>query len=402
MVTSRGLGKLGHRTRGALFYFGFYAAQGAYIPFLSVYYAHKNLSGSEIGLLAAIGPLVSLLVAPGLSALADRHAWRVRMLCLGLAATAFTLLLVPVPDSFVGLLLVIAVMSVVASPLTSVADGLLARTASHRGLSFGKMRLWGSVSWALVAAIGGALWENIGFFLMFPLACLLFLATVPIASLLEEDRSVEAHSRPQLRVLMSDGRLRVILAATMMLGLAMSMGMPFSSVYLDTLGGQSLVGLFAGVTAMTELPVMHWSEPILRRFGGPRTLVLAFAFFGVSYLGIAFVQSPVLLLGVAVLQGLGFGLFLPTAVRLVADWTPAHWSSTAQGVLNAGIWGLAPLVAGPLGGILYDFVGPPAVFVACTAASVIAALVMVVAQVAGVFNPRYEHGEATITPPAGT
>src|SRR4051794_22759009 len=68
----RRLSGLGPVAQGASYYFGLYAASAAYLPFLTVSFARRGLSGAEIGLLAAVGPLMALLVAPTLSALADR------------------------------------------------------------------------------------------------------------------------------------------------------------------------------------------------------------------------------------------------------------------------------------------------------------------------------------------
>jgi PPP family 3-phenylpropionic acid transporter len=387
--------RLGPAAPGALFYFSCYAAQGAYIPFLSVFFARHDLLGSEIGLLGAVGPLMALLVAPGLLALADRLGWRVRLLTLCLAATALILLLMALPDSFAGFLVVMTLLSLAGSPILSISDGLVARMAVRRGLAFGKMRLWGSLSWAIASVIGGALWQEVGFFLMFPVASLLLLAAIPFARLLEEDRIVESHARPRLKVVIADVRIRVVLIATFLLGLAMSVTMVFAPVYLDKVGGgQFLVGLFFAVLAVTELPVMHWSDAILKRLGGPLTLILSYALFGSAYLGLSLITSPVLLLGVGVIHGLGFGLFLPTTVRLVADWGPPEWSSTSQGIMNAGLWGLAPLLAGPLGGIVYDSLGPAAVFLFCVGAALLAALVMVMAELGGVFKKRDQYAEA--------
>jgi PPP family 3-phenylpropionic acid transporter len=384
-MPSKGRLRLGPGASGALFYFSFYGAAAAYSPFISVFYADRDLSGSEIGVLAAIGPVMALLAAPPLSALADRKAWRRRMLVLSLAGTAAALLMLPLPSSFVWFLPVVALLSAVGSISIPVADSLVARMAARRDLSYGKMRLWGSVSWAVVAALGGALWQQAGFFLMFPLASLLFLATIPSVGWLEEDRPFESQARPPLRLVMADIRLRVVLLASLGLGTAMSAMYTFSAIYIDRIGGQSLLGLFAGAMAISELPVMHWSERITRRLGGPLTLVLAYSCFGSAYVGLAFIQSPALL-GVAFLQGLGFGLFLPTTVRLFADWAPAEWSSTSQGILSAGVWGLAPLIAVPLGGVIYDNIGPTAVFFASAGVIALAALVLLLAQFAGVFK----------------
>jgi PPP family 3-phenylpropionic acid transporter len=322
--------------------------------------------------------------------MADRRAWRVRVLILSLVGTALALLALPLPPSFGWLLPIVALLAIVSSVSIPIADSLVARMAARKGLSYGKMRFWGSVSWAVIAVVCGTLWQQTGFFLMFPVASLLFLTSIFSARQLEEERPSESQSRPPLRLVVGDNRLRVVLLATFGLGVSMSAVFTFSGIYLDSIGGQSLVGLFAGVMAASELPVMHWSERITRRLGGPQTLVLAYVFFGTGYLGLALFQWPPLLLGMAMLQGLGFGLFMPTTVRLFADWAPAEWSSTSQGILSAGLWGLAPMIASPLAGLVYDSAGPAAVFLTSVGVIVLATLVLVLAQLAGIFDLKRE------------
>jgi MFS transporter, PPP family, 3-phenylpropionic acid transporter len=371
---------------GALFYFCFYGAVAAFIPFVSVYYARRGLSGSEIGLLAATGPLMSVLVAPALSALADRHGRRVLLLCLGLAGMALGLLAIPLPSTFAGLLAVVVLMTAAASPVVPVADALLSRLAARRGLSFGKIRMWGSLAWALVASGCGALWQVTGLVWMFPVSCVLLLATIPVAAMIEEERPSEDKVRPPLRLVVADRRMRVLLAATFALGLSLYVGITFSSIYLDALSGQLLVGIFAGTRALSELPMMLWSERVMQRLGGPWSLALSFALFAGANIGIAWLNSPVLLLGAAAMQGAAFGLFMPVTVRLIGEWAPAEWTATSMGILAAGFSGLAPLIAGPLGGMLYDSAGPQAVFLACAVAAGLAGVVIIVARLAGVFE----------------
>jgi MFS family permease len=381
----RGL-RPGPTAQGGLFYLSYYGAVAAYMPFLSVFYAQQGLSGSEIGWLAGVGPLVGLLGAPALAALADRHGWQVRMLTLGLAGMALCLLALPLFRSFLWLLVVVALLAVVSSPVLSIADGLIAQMAARRALNYGQMRLWGSVSWVVLPPLGGALWQEVGLAWMFPLASVLFLATIPIVRAFEHERLRPTSAAVTPRPAVGDARLRTVLIGSFGVGLGMSMTVTFAAIYLDRLGGQVLVGLFSGVAALSEIPVMLWSERIMRRLGGPRTLLLAYALLGTAYLGLALITQPELLLGVALARGLGFGLLTPTTVRLIAGWAPPGRAATSQALLNSVLWGLAPLIAGPLAGAIYDVRGPGAVFLIATGASVLAGLVLTAAWLGGVFK----------------
>jgi MFS family permease len=190
-----------------------------------------------------------------------------------------------------------------------------------------------------------------------------------------------------------------LLAGTFVLGLGMTMSSTFASVYLNQLSGQFLVGLFTGLSAVCELPMMHWSERVMRRLGGPATLILSYGLMGGSYLGLALITEPTVVLGAAILRGLGFGLFVPATVRLVASWAPPERSATYQALVNAALWGLAPLLAGPLGGVIYDAAGPPVVFMGATGAAVLAAMILILAQAGGVFKKTPIPADALLARP---
>jgi MFS family permease len=79
-------------------------------------------------------------------------------------------------------------------------------------------------------------------------------------------------------------------------------------------------------------------------------------------LGFVLLADPNIMPLFSILKGLGFGLFFPSAVHIITERTPEKWASTAQSLMTVGLFGLAPLVAGPLGGYFLDAFSPSAVF----------------------------------------
>ena len=62
------------------------------------------------------------------------------------------------------------------------------------------MRLWGSLSFAVVALACGALWQRVGFRIMFPLAGALLLLVALSTRLLEEGPVVDRAARRPLEL----------------------------------------------------------------------------------------------------------------------------------------------------------------------------------------------------------
>jgi PPP family 3-phenylpropionic acid transporter len=373
--------------RGSLYYLGFWASVGSFAPFINLYYLQLGLSGQQVGWLATIFPLTTLLFAMPLANLADRRHWRIRILRVAIAGSALTFFLLGIPRTFTGLVWLVILLSFFFTPIVPLADSVVARMAARHGLNYGRMRLWGSFGFATVAVICGFIWERVGFAPMFAVTSLMLIPVIWYAGWLEEGTTAVHQSRRSPLVILQDSGLMIILAASFLVGLAIAVSVIFEGIYMDSLGGsKAQIGLLFGVAAFSELPTMYYSGLLGRYLRGPKVLLLAYGLMGGAYLGYALIHTPGMMLLLAAVKGLGFGLFFVSTVRLVDARAPEEWSSTAQAMLSAGIFGVAPLIAGPLGGAIYDSLGVAAVFLVGATAVGLAAVVILVAMVSRVLE----------------
>ncbi|MGC9397285.1 MAG: MFS transporter, partial [Anaerolineae bacterium] len=302
--------------RASVFYFSLWAIMGAQMPFFNVYFARLGLSSLEIGILATTFPLTALFVGPALSLLADRRRWQRRMLFISIGSTGALLILFLFARSFVPLLILVLVRAALFSPMMSIADGMVARMATRHHIDYGKLRLWGSLSFAGAALVCGALWERWGFEAMFSVVSVLTLPVLWAATGLEETAPVDRYvtdapvTAPTLRDVRRDRGLVALLVAVSLVGIAEGMYMTFSGVYMDQLGGaEFLVGALFGLSALAELPAMRYSGAIFRKLGKPIAVSLAYGLVGIAFLGYAVVRQPWLLLMFAMVKGVGFALY---------------------------------------------------------------------------------------------
>ncbi len=374
--------------RASIFYFSLWAAMGAQMPFFNVYFARLGLSGLQIGILSTAFPLMTLFVGPALSLLADRRRWQKRMLFISIGGTGALLILFIFPRTFVPLLALVLVRAVLFSPMMSIGDGMVARMAARHHIDFGKLRLWGSLSFAVAALVCGALWERWGFQAMFIVTSVLTLPVLWAATGLEESAPAASTTNaiaksavsPTLHDVRRDRGLVTLLAAVSLIGIAEGLYGTFSGVYMDCLGGgQVLVGALFGLSALAELPLMHYSGAILRKLGKPVSVLLAYGLEGLAFVGYALARQPWLMLVFAMLKGAGFALYFVGNVSLLDERAPEAWTSTLQSLMNAATRGLAPLLTVPLGGWLADAMGLPIVFISSGIAALLAVGVLFVA-----------------------
>jgi PPP family 3-phenylpropionic acid transporter len=364
-IVGRPLNSLSPLIKGSLFYLGFFVGMGMFLPFINVYWRQElGFSGRQIGLLSLIRPLMTVVFAIPVASFADRRQWRIPILMGALIGTGLVFVFAGNLHTFTAWILGWLLLAIVMSPTMSLSDSLIARMSLHHHLNYGTMRLYGSFGFALTAIVGGALWEQTGFKAMFLITGVAFLPVVFLASKLEEEASnTEQQEHPSFWTIMQNRGLIALVIASFFMGAAVNMSIIFDGIYMKFLGGTELfVGLMFGVTALCELPAMHYRDRLAERLGGPSALLLAYSIFMMTFLGYILVSRPWMLLCMAIFKGLGFGLCWVSTIQLSNERAPEHWISTIQSVISASFFGIAPLLASPLGGELYDRFGPRAVY----------------------------------------
>lgn len=369
--------------RGALFYLFHWGAVGAYLPFLNVYFVEQGFTGRQVGVLAMLFPLATLLCAPALASLADRTGQRVRTLQLALTGVVCTFIALGQAKTFWGVVAIILLLAIARSPVLALADSLIVRLANRHGVPFGNLRLVGSLGFAIFSMLCGVFWQRWGYSPMFWVTAVLFLPAIVVAAGLETaEVGQTAGLRVPLRTILQDRALVALLVATWLMGVTLGVAIIFEGILMDALGGgQVLIGLFLGVIGFSEIPGMRASGGLINRLGGKQTLVLAYVLFGGSFAGYALAGSPTMLMFYGVIRGLGFGLFLATTVTLLNDNAPAAWASTVQSLREAGMFGLAPLLVAPVAGLFYDRWGAAAPFWLAVATAGIAVLVLLATRI---------------------
>ncbi|MCE1253717.1 MAG: MFS transporter [Anaerolineae bacterium] len=360
--------------RGALYYGFYWAAIAAFDPFLNVYLNQLGFTGLQIGWISMLIPLFIMLIPPWLSRIADKYAIRVRLLTAHLLAVCVTLMLFTIPRTFEAFLPIAILVAVLRSSVGPLADSLVARMASNYRIEYGNMRFWGSLTFFAFSLGLGYVWSLVGFNWMFIVAGLLMLLVAVSALLLDEtplDPALKITTQPVKNqngyklFLQDKGLVLLTLSSFLVIG-AMSMAGNFIGIYMVSMGGnETYVGAIWGFSALFEIPLMIYASRIARRLGYTTTLLLSYLFCITAYFGYVFSFHPMLLILFMSIKGCGFGLLFVNAITIIDRCAPPGLNTTFQGISSSLVWGLSPLLAGPLSGLLYESYGPITLFITC-------------------------------------
>mgnify|MGYP003534118255 FL=1 len=129
-------------------------AGGFVFPFISLFYAQKGLSGTQMGWLTTIGSLIGLISAPFIGRISDNAINPRRVLQLCLFGSGALMLALGQQNLFIAMAVIIAIEALVGAPVYPLSDAQALSISSEKE-GFGSIRLWGSLGSATTAFIGG-------------------------------------------------------------------------------------------------------------------------------------------------------------------------------------------------------------------------------------------------------
>jgi MFS transporter, PPP family, 3-phenylpropionic acid transporter len=149
-------------TRLSAFYAALFVVLGGAMAYLPSWLVSKGFSASDIGWAAAVPMLLRLGITPAIAFFADRTGGHERATVGLVALGGLALLLIAgLPSSWVVLALV-ATFHLSMQAAMPMAETIAMRGVRYGGLDYGRMRLWGSLSFVVATYICGVLVERRG------------------------------------------------------------------------------------------------------------------------------------------------------------------------------------------------------------------------------------------------
>jgi MFS transporter, PPP family, 3-phenylpropionic acid transporter len=361
-VPNRTLGQSLFLVKGL--YFFFFAAGAALIPFLPLYYQHIGLSGRQIGLLTGLPPLITIFSGPIWGGLADATQLGKRLLLIAVGGVLVMIFALSQTTVFVILIPIIIVYAFFISPIIPMVDNNVLQMLGEKKSQYGKQRVWGAIGWGIAAPVLGITAERYGLswnfigFLILMFMVFLIITRLPV-------REVPLGNRfwSSLKVLLANRQLAVFLLAIFVSGITLSMTSNYLFLHLDGLGAtRSLMGISLTFATVSEIPVLFFSDRLLKRFEARRLILFSLIIFCLRAFAYSIMQAPWLVLPIQLTHGLTFSTMWIAGVSYVNEIAPEGLGTTAQSLFSSVTMGLGAMVGGLAGGYLYQAVGSAEMF----------------------------------------
>jgi MFS transporter, PPP family, 3-phenylpropionic acid transporter len=360
-----------------LFWFVYMGSVGIFFPYFSLYLKENaGLSGTQLGWILAMVPLVSIVGQPFWGHVADRTGARSHIVAFLSLGSVIGYLWLAAANGFVTILLATAALAVFASAVLPITISVSLATLRDAGLhAFGFVRVWGTVgyffwiltfpwiltryqtAYGLAPKVGGV--SEPGLEIMFVVTAGLVLVSALVGLFLPREGAVSLRAeRGDWKSLLNNPAYVRFLFFSFAAYLLSHGPMWLFPIFVRSRGGdvETIRSMWAYMLVI-EIPLILATGSGLKRLGARGLLGVGVFVGGLRWILCALTSDLQLLSLVQMLHGVTVvGLLMggPLYLDIIA---PEKLRSTAQAVLSMVSAGIAGIVSNLGSGWLLDHAG---------------------------------------------
>ncbi|TCO78037.1 MFS transporter [Marinisporobacter balticus] len=333
--------------------FFFWATFATYYPYLIIFLDSKGLDNIQIGTILGINSFIAIFAQPFWGMVSDRMQSIKKVFIILLSIAVILIGSLPFYEGVILLGIIFVVITFFETALAPLLDGwIIMSIQSESEISYGTIRLWGSLGFALMVYIFGQLIEIKGVWILYVGYAFLGIITIFLCSRVNVDDPIASKVTKNLKIsrLFKNYDYSAFLVFAMVLFIPHRAAFIFLPRVMDAVGGNKVhLGIALSTMALSEVPIFLFSKKFIYRVKPIYILLFSTIFFILRQILFYIASSPIHIILIQMLQGFSFALFLTGAVYYMDSLAPQELKATAQTVGSAVFIGMSG-ISGSYGG----------------------------------------------------
>ncbi len=322
--------------RMSAFYAVLFLGIGVYQPFFPLWLQARGLDPWQISVILAVPLSIRVFFAPVSGALSDRHADRRPAIVAYAALTAIFFFLLGFATEFLWIFVAISAAALFWTSIMPLTEALALQGVRRFGADYGRLRLWGSISFIAASFLAGAALDVLPPDSVHALILAAMILSVIAASRLPRLPVPAEASPPEDRGRRSrvvTGSVLAVLAAAGAVQSSHALLYGFGSLHWQAMGlSGTTIGLLWALGVIAEITFFYLSRRVLGRLS-PTALIGLGAGAAILRWGALGLEPPLAgLVALQLLHGLTFGATHLGTIHFIGRTVPDHRTGAVQGL----------------------------------------------------------------------
>ncbi|HSN65620.1 MAG TPA: MFS transporter [Fusibacter sp.] len=350
-----------------LFYFVLFFTWSSVYTLITLYMNEiVGLSLSSIGLIMSVLPLISLFFQPVWGGLSDFSGKRKAVLQLLLLANAGIAGIITLFTNNIAVVVIYFMYQLFLCGQGPLTDSMAIRyVGENPKSSFGFIRVWGSVGYAIGAIIVAGIANQLGLKWMFYMASIGYVASFLLTLGIKNNQVpiIKSHFKRDIKTLLKQkDYLFVLIYSFLMIGSFFGSDQYLGLYIRSNDMGLSTIGILTFISVCIEVPFIFNSKRLINTYGATRLLIFMNVVSIARMLLLGFSGTFFMFALAGVLRGVIVGIFVPIFIELICEITPHAVVTSAVAIYSAVSSGIANFVFTLVGGFIADQFGYEALF----------------------------------------
>jgi len=340
-------------TRYSAIYGGFFLTAGIMLPFWPLWLESRGLGSLQIGLILALGPWMRVFSNPLIAQVADRSG-RPKLILVILSALSLIAFISFLPAESFPYILCVSILAAICFPaMLPIAESQVMSSVIKYSLDYGRIRLWGSLTFIIgTLGTGFLIGKNNPDLILILIIFALLLTLLAAFIFPREVKERRIYPKNTIVSILLQPRFILFVISASLLQASHAVYNGFSTLHWKESGiKEQLIGALWVEGVFAEILLFSISGFLITRIGPVKLLAIAGVCGLVRWTVLAQSTDIYVLLSTQVLHALTFGAVHLGAMHFIASNAPAGRTATAQGIytsISGLIMGLAMVGAGSL------------------------------------------------------
>jgi len=342
-----------------LFLASYYLANAVYQSYASKYFESVGMTHTQLSVLLAAAPVISIIMQPIWGMLGDRMKSRNIVLRMLIVVAAALVLTYRISGAFWWLLIVSCLFSAFYTSIQPMGDSIILEALQPKNQPFGPLRLMGCLTFAVGNLFIGYAIDGRMNLVVYLTTAILMLTLLSTKALPYTPGHQSTGQKMNMLAILKLRHMPGLLIMLMMMQLTMGYFYSFYSIHFTSLPGgtTTLLGLCYFLSAVSEVPFLLNADKLFDRLGVGKLMSISAAALTLRWILLASFPNIYVAAGSQILHGWGFIVMTVSMSKYMSATVPNELKASGQMLLAVVGFGIARVFGILGGGLLSEAMG---------------------------------------------